>query len=537
MKDQSKRAKYVIPRPRNKYNFFVALFVAVGSLCYGYASSISAALIGQPSWYDYMGLEAGSSYSQAILGLINGIYAAGGAVGCVFNMWACEALGRKKSIQLGCVISIVGAAIMTGSIDIPMFVVSRFIMGFGIGILVTLVPLYQSEVSPAESRGLMVGLHGVLIGFSYSMTGFVTYGCYFAAYGQFQACWRFPLSVQLIPCIVLFIGSFFLPESPRWLIGKDRTDEAWKVTCRLHRSKHDPEDTYAHAEYAQMMAQITFERQHNAVGTLAQARLAFSQKSFLRRLGLGFLVQFGNQCTGALVINNYNAQLFAGLGIKGGTPLLLLGFFNLLTVPGNLFNGLFIDRIGRRRFVITGCIGILVCLSGEAAMTAQFVETGSNNQIGLGFGVFFIFAYVVFYSSCLDATMYLIPSEIFPMVIRSFGMSWSIMGQFIATTILLEAAPTAFKNIGYKFWIILIILTVIYGILVYLYLPETKGMTLEDISVVFGDPVELSFEQALHKESSAAGVLDTEGTADEKTNSAHLEALQPGHERDEVSST
>jgi hypothetical protein len=88
----------------------------------------------------------------------------------------------------------------------------------------------------------------------------------------------------------------------RRLIGKDRTDEAWKVTCKLHRSKEDPEDTYAHAEYAQMMAQITFERQHNAVGTLAQARLAFSQKSFLRRLGLGCLVQFGNQCTGALVI-------------------------------------------------------------------------------------------------------------------------------------------------------------------------------------------------------------------------------------------
>jgi MFS family permease len=129
-------------------------------------------------------------------------------------------------------------------------------------------------------------------------------------------------------------------------------------------------------------------------------------------------------------------------------PLLLLGFFNLVTVPGNLFNGLFVDRIGRRRFVLTGCIGILVCLSGEAAITAIYVETGSNNRVGLGFGVFFIFAYVAFYSSCLDATMYLIPAEIFPMVIRSFGMSWSIMGQFIATTILLEAAPTAFKNIG-----------------------------------------------------------------------------------------
>ena len=73
------------------------------------------------------------------------------------------------------------------------------------------------------------------------------------------------------------------------------------MTQRLHASKSDPEDTYAHAEYRQMQAQIEFEREHNAVGTLAQARLSFRQRSFLKRLGLGFLVQFGNQCTGALV--------------------------------------------------------------------------------------------------------------------------------------------------------------------------------------------------------------------------------------------
>ena len=91
------------------------------------ASSISAALIGQQSWYDYMNLTAGTPHTNAILGAINGVYAAGGAFGCVFNMWSSEFFGRKRSIQIGCCISIVGATIMTASVDVGMFIASRFV--------------------------------------------------------------------------------------------------------------------------------------------------------------------------------------------------------------------------------------------------------------------------------------------------------------------------------------------------------------------------------------------------------------------------
>jgi MFS family permease len=230
-----------------------------------------------------------------------------------------------------------------------MFVVSRLIMGFAIGILVTLVPLYQSEVSPAESRGLMVGLHGVLIGLSYSLTGFVSYGCSFSTNGAFQ--WRFPLAVQIVWPGILLIGSFFLPYSPRWLLAQGRDEQAWETTKKLHASKSDPEDTYAQAEFRQMREQIQFERAQNAATFWGQAKLAWSKASYRKRLYLGFLVQAGNQFTGALVINNYQTTFYNGLGITGRLPLLLVGCFNFVTVPGNLTNGLLVDHIGRRKFV------------------------------------------------------------------------------------------------------------------------------------------------------------------------------------------
>ena len=100
------------------------------------------------------------------------------------------------------------------------------------------------------------------------------------------------------------------------------------------------------------------------------------------------------------------------------------------------------------------------------------------------------------------------------------------MGQFVATVILLEAAPTAFATIGYKFWIILLCLTFLYGILVYFFLPETKGMTLEDISVLFGGPVELSFEQALNKQTH--GVQPEAEVIDEKAGSKYAHSIPDG---------
>jgi len=145
---------------------------------------------------------------------MNGIFFAGTTLGCLFIAWTATAFGRLRTIQIASCVCIFGAALMAGSINIPMYLASRFIMGWGVGMMVCGIPLYQAELSPPKSRGFHVGLHGSGLGCGYSLSGFTGFGCFYAAKSSFQ--WRFPFALQLVPMIILLCGTFFLPESPRW---------------------------------------------------------------------------------------------------------------------------------------------------------------------------------------------------------------------------------------------------------------------------------------------------------------------------------
>jgi hypothetical protein len=114
--------------------------------------------------------------------------------------------------------------------------------------------------------------------------------------------WLVALAVQLIPVTVLFIGSFFLPFSPRWLLSVGRDNEAWEVVKRLHDDPSDPD--FAITEFAEMKAQIELERKTGSFSPWGKARMAFSRASYRKRLGLGFLLQMGNQSVG-LYYSNY----------------------------------------------------------------------------------------------------------------------------------------------------------------------------------------------------------------------------------------
>ncbi|KAL6250231.1 hypothetical protein RBB50_002532 [Rhinocladiella similis] len=478
-----------------RYNFLIVFFVALGSFTYGFNSAIMGLVIGLPAFFEYFDINLDNTEGNQITGATNGLYSGGGILGCLFVPWLLDRLGRLRTIQIAAALAIISAALQGGSVHIAMFLISRFLNGFAVGMLDTSIPVFQSEISPAHQRGRMVGAHGVLIVIGYSAAGFAGFGTYFATP---TVSWRLCLSLQIVAPLLLFIGSPWVPESPRWLIDKGRHDAGYQVLRKLHTRPDDPEEIVAREEFLQIRRQIELERSDNlnkSWGTM------FRKPSMRKRLILGFGTQFIAQSTGVLVVNNYQILLYKSLGITGSLPLLLNALYNGLAAVMNFVNSVFLDRLGRIRIMLiglTGCACSLICFT---AMVATY--GGTTNRVGNGFGVFFLFLFVFFYGGTMDATSYVYCSEIFPTPLRAQGTGFSVAGLFTATLIYTQTAPVAFVEVGWRFYILFILLPLIGAGLMWKFFPETKLLTLEEISRLFGDEVALDINQLSAEEKLA----------------------------------
>ncbi|KAL1888450.1 hypothetical protein Sste5346_009567 [Sporothrix stenoceras] len=425
------------------YNLTIVLFVALSALTYGYAFSVFSTSIGQPAFYAYFKLDQegpGAAHTASILGILNSLFSAGAAFGAISMAWLPDWIGRKCTIVIAAGISLVGGALVTGSVNIPMMIVMRFIHGVGVGQCITITPIYLSEVAPPNRRGFLTGQNAVALVFGYLLSAWVGYGTYFSNNGTFA--WRFPLALSCLFPLILLAGSPWIPESPRWLIWRDRVDEAWKITAKLHHDTTDPTQRMAKAEFFQMRTQIDFDRTQD----LSMMHM-FKKPSLRRRILLGCGVLLGSQACGALVINNYSVVLYEGLGMKDSMPLLMYALYIVVGMIFNIVSSLIIDRVGRRTLFLLGWTGTAIALSCETALVARYA--GTENHGGNAAAVLFLFLFVTIYGSCIDGTAYVYCAEVFPTMYRAKGMALGLFTYYSASLAFLTPAATALNNIGY----------------------------------------------------------------------------------------
>lgn len=211
------------------------------------------------------------------------------------------------------------------------------------------------------------------------------------------------------------------------------------------------------------------------------------------------------------MIANYGVLLYTSLGMTKFMPLLLIALWVTATFPGNVFTSLMTDRWGRRTFMLIGLAGCYISNVFEAALQAEYL--GTSNIAGQRAAIFFIFLFVLFCSSFLDASQFLYLSEIFPMYIRAEGMALGMSALYLADIVVLVAGPIALEKIKWKFFLVFIIPTAVEFVVVYFFFPETKQRSLEDINAAYGDTVAVHYygatseEQAEYLKAIAAGDL------------------------------
>lgn len=183
-----------------------------------------------------------------------------------------------------------------------MFQAGRILAGIGIGILVTVCPMYMGELSPPDKRGWLVGHHPIFLVFGYMLSGWLGYACYFATDNIPEFAWRFPLCMQCFAPLVLLTASFYIPESPRWLLQKGRIEEAWEVVYNLRKSPDDPDNLVAREEIYQIKEQIALDAAKLKALGCGPWRAVIKKKSYRKRMIIGFLTQWGAEFAGPLII-------------------------------------------------------------------------------------------------------------------------------------------------------------------------------------------------------------------------------------------
>lgn len=470
----------------NAYNLWVVVFVAIGTIGSAYGLAIIGSTVGQPNFYTFFGLapqgEPGYAHTSNMIAALNGINSGGAVVGCAIQAWTADFFGRKRTIQFGSVVLIVGGALCAGAVNMGMFLAGRCIAGVGSAILACVVPIYQAEVSTPETRGAMVAVTGIMYAVGYALAGWLGFACYFieakSPIASFS--WRFPLAIQVVFPLVVLAGSPLIPFSPRWLLQQGRRQEAFEIVKRLHKTRDSVSDIKARQEFYLIEKQVEFDR---SMTTLPFEICRTPQNR--RRLLVAFLLMWGNQFLGVYVLANYGVLIYATLGLGGSIPLLLNACWTSFTLIGNTWTAVYVDRYGRRLFLLIGAVGCLVSVIFLCALTAQYF--GTSYMPGLKAGVFFCFFFIFWWCFFMDATQYIYVAEIFPNHLRSQGVAFGIGVFYLSSEVTLVAAPIALNSIGWKFYLVLIFPSALYIVLLYLLFPETKGRTLEEIGTLFGD--------------------------------------------------
>nr|XP_031859525.1 uncharacterized protein CI109_004987 [Kwoniella shandongensis]KAA5526597.1 hypothetical protein CI109_004987 [Kwoniella shandongensis] len=468
--------------------YSVSAFLSIGVWLFGYDQGVMSGIITGPYFKSYF-----NQPSNAAVGNMVAVLEIGAFITSLGAAHLADNYGRRMTLRTGAIVFTIGGAVQTFCTGYGVMVVGRVISGFGVGMLSMVVPIYQSEISPADHRGLLgsVEFTGNIIGYACSV--WIDYAC---SYLQSDWSWRLPLSVQCIGGLVLFVGSFITPESPRYLIDTDQEVEGLAVIADFQGKALDADSVVL--EYKEIRDAVLADR---AVGDRSYKAL---WRRYKGRVLIAMSSQLFAQLNGINVISYYAPLVFEQAGWIGRDAILMTGINSLFYTASSLPPWYLMDRAGRRP----------ILLSGAVAMAIALTATGWWIYIDQAITPNAVVICVVIYNAAFGMSWgpvpWLYPPEIMPLAFRAKGVSLSTATNWLSNWWVGVTTPIFQELIGWRLYPMHAFFCALSFVLVYFLYPETRGVPLEEMDALFGD--EIVDDDDDDEEDGSGGDDDDEGS-------------------------
>ncbi len=451
-----------LPGDHSKRLKFITVVATLGGLLFGYDTGVINGAL-EPMKID-LGLD---SFKQ---GLVVSILIFGAAIGALLAGKLADRFGRKSNIFLLAIIFIVSTTACALAPSWKFLAFARFILGFAVGGASVTVPIYLAELSPYEKRGSLVTQNELMIIVG-QFSSFIINAIIFNIWGEHLFIWRYMLVVAVIPAIILLFGMYWMPKSPRWLVSQNRFNEALEVLKKVRNKRR------ALAEIEEINIITKQEGKSNLSGW-KMFKTPWVRKLILIGCGLGFF----QQLSGINSIMYYGTQVLQQAGLTNKVAIVANTFNGLFSLFGILVGLFLINKINRRKMLISGfvlttlfhlLVGFSAALLPESTIKAYCI-------------MIFIIGFVFSMQGTIGPLVWLLLAEIFPLKIRSFAVGFCVLVLWLSNACVAFFFPLMVEVFGISnSFFVFFGLGLIAIWFTFKMVPETRGKTLEEFEEEF----------------------------------------------------
>lgn len=426
----------------------VAIMASLGGLLSGFDMGvISGALLYINQTWELSPLAQGWLVSSAIVGSV---------IGAAANGILADIYGRKKIIIATAIIFIIGSIMCGYAATANWLIFSRIVIGIAVGMISFVAPIYLSEIAPEKIRGSLVSLYQLALTAGILLSYLIN-----RIFANFEFNWRWMLGSGAIPAVILLIGILFLHDTPRWLISKNKIDEAREVFKKIY-PENDVENHIN--EIKETLSSSTNNK---------KVKL---QKWMFMPIFVGVGLMFVQICTGINTIIYYTPTIFNLAGFADNITAIYatigVGIVNFLMTFVAIA---YIDKFGRKPLLYIGLIGMLISMF---ALSGSFAMGDSGRWLAVGSVVL----YIASFAMSLGPVCWIMVSEIMPLKIRGLAMSAATVSNFAFNFIVVLSFLPMLEILGKSTtFFIFGLITILSLFFVYFFVPETKGISLEKI--------------------------------------------------------